>query len=242
MKTLTELEQQLNSHPLVTPRLKTLALAEQINPNFKNPHIVGGFLRNVALGLPPKDCDVIFQGNQLNQPGIAEAVLEAEAQLGVHYPEWEFENISATGLSGDFFEDSIGKHSYHTDYLTLMLMDAKGNLIVGDDKALIDLNDKRYELRLSGVEVWANHRGNGRSYASCLLGDLIRALYLCHDLQLTPSSHTNLLLLNFDTLFNQLDTADQDSRRKFWLKKTKNRQSFQIILDKYNIKSLTISS
>src|SRR5579859_3722412 len=121
MLTKERIQCKLNNSPLIKPRLETLRLAEEINPKFKNPHIVGGYMRNIVLGIAPNDCDVCFQGYMLNQPGILEAIREAEMRLGVEaYPEWECENISATGYSGDLYEDIVGKYSFHTDYLTMI--------------------------------------------------------------------------------------------------------------------------
>lgn len=239
MLTLETLERQLLDHPLVAPRLATLRKAEELNPDFRNPHIVGGFLRNIALNKQPNDCDVVFQGKELNQPGVSEAVREAEHQLGVYYPDWEFENVSATGLSGDFYADTIGIHSWHTDYLTLILMGNEGKVLLGDEKTLQDLDERIYDLRFSGVEVWVNHRRKGHGYASCLIGDLIRCLYLCKSLDLAPSLISDFLLHHFDAIFSELTLDDQENRRGFWHKKSKGDTSYQPMLDRYNIKTLT---
>lgn len=197
MLTIFELEHKLNTHPLVVPRLQTLKLAEEINPRFHKPHILGGFLRNIALDMEPNDCDVAFQGYQLNQPGITEVVREAEQRLGITpYPEWEFENVVATGISSDFFENTVGKNSNHTDFLTGLMMNIDGKLFVADDKTLSDLENRIYDFRFAGIEIWANHRGQGRSYASCIVGDLTRGLYLCGSLNLTPSAIVSFFILS----------------------------------------------
>jgi hypothetical protein len=239
MLTKQQLEDTLNSNPLIHQRLQTLKLAEQLNPKFESPHIVGGYLRNIALGAAPKDCDVVFQGYQREQPGILEAVREAESQLGITpYPEWEFENITATGFSDDFYENTIGKYSNHTDYLTLILMDSLGQLYIGDDRTLSDIETRTWDLRFAGVDIWVNHRAVGRSYASCLTGDLIRGLYLGQLLHLNFSGIATFLLNNFDLIFNKLELSDQEGRKAFWIKKTKGDSSFQPILDRFSITSL----
>ncbi|SRR5258708_15685850 len=240
MFTKEQLETNLNNHPLIKTRLETLRLAEEINTKFKNPHIVGGYLRNIILNTIPNDCDVSFQGYMFNQPGILEAVQEAEGKLGIdHYPDWEFENISATGYSGDLYEDLVGKYSFHTDYLTLVIMNSKGKLSIGEqEKTLYDFNHQIYDLRFKGVEMWAIHRGNGRSFASCLTGDLTRGLYLCHSLDLTPSPIVTFLWSNYDSIFNKLSPEDQKGRIVYWQKKTKGNPDYQKILDAFGITSL----
>ncbi len=243
MLTKHKLEQKLNTHPLIIPRLQTLKLATEINPKFHNPHILGGFLRNIALDMEPNDCDVAFQGYQLNQPGITEAVRSAEQKLCIEpYPEWEFENIMATGLSGDFFENTVGKHSNHTDFLTGLMMGVDGKLFISDDKTLTDIENRIYDFRFHGIEIWANHRGKGRSYSSCIVGDLTRGLYLCASLNLTPSSIATFLFGYYDKFFGDLDLNDQEARKSYWFKKTKYDKKYQLILDRFHIKSLTTST
>jgi hypothetical protein len=239
-----DLEKMLQKHPLVEPRLVTLQLAEKLNPKFKNPHIVGGFLRNIILDCKPNDCDVSFKGYELNQPGILEAVREAEKQLKIEpYPDWEFENISVTGYSGDFYKDLVGEHSNHTDYLTVISMDTNGTLHMGDEeKVLHDLTNRIYDLRFEGVEIWAKQRGNGRSYASCIAGDLTRGLYLSHTLKLTPSPIASFLMSNYDSIFSKLESEDQNARLAYWMKKTKGDPSYQEILDRFRITSLKQNS
>jgi len=239
MLTKDELEKRLNTHPLVVPRLKTLARAEKINPDFRGPCISGGFLRNVALGKEPNDCDVVFRGTQAEQPGIVEAVRQAEKELNIEpWPDWDFENVLATGQSKDFLENLIGKFANHTDYLTMLLMDTTGKLYLGDEKTLFDIENRIFDLRFSGIEIWANHRGKGRTYASCLMGDLIRAFYLCTYLDLTPSPIAAFLMSNFDHFFENTTKEDQESRKAFWQKKTKGDPKYQSILDKFGVKSL----
>ncbi len=244
MLTREQLEISLKNHPLIQPRVETLQVAEELNSEFRNPHIVGGYLRNIILGSIPNDCDVVFSGYMLNQPGILEAVQEAEVRLGIPaYPDWEFENISATGFSGDLYEDVVGKYSYHTDYLTMLIMDTDGNLHIGEEqKTLADFDKRVYDLRLAGVMLWANHRGGGRSFESCLTGDLIRGLYLSASLNLTVSENVAFLLAEFDKLFRGLEIPDQEARLAFWIKKTKEGPKYQPILDKFGINALkTIS-
>lgn len=239
MITKEELEKKLNANPLVVARLETLKEAEKINPDFKSPHIMGGFLRNIALDLEPNDCDVVFKGTRLNQEGITESVKEAERRLKIPpYPDWDFENILATGMSDDFYENAVGKLSNHTDYLTVLLMDVDGKLYLGEDKTLTDIENKVYDLRFSGIEIWAQHRGKGRSYLSCLVGDLTRGLYLCKSLNLTPSAIVTFLLGNYDHFFSQLSPDDQKGRMDYWLRKTKADPKFQEILTHYGISSL----
>jgi hypothetical protein len=240
MLTQDQLQKFLNTHPLVEPRLRTLALAAELNPDFKTPHIQGGYLRNIALDVEPNDCDVFFAGTQRNQPGVIEAVKKAEAILGLDYDKWEFENLTATGVSGDFLADSVGQHGPYTDHASTLIMSSDGELKIGGPETLNNLANRIYDLRLTGIEVWATHRGQGRSYASCILGDLIRALYLCHDLNLTPSPCTADFLNRFDSLFRNLEAADQQSRINFWLKKTKGDPSYRPTLSKFNITSLPI--
>lgn len=235
-----QMERELRNNPDVDQRTSTLKLAQEINPQFCDPHIVGGYLRNILLGCKPNDCDVVFKGTQLNQPGVLEAVQEAEAKLGIPpYLDWEFENITATGYSKDLYSDVLGRYSFHTDYLTMVLMDTNQILYIGEEeKTLTNYEQRIYDLHFQGIMMWVTHRAKGRSYQSCLVGDLIRCLYLCQGLNLTPSPVCELLVSNFDTLFQELNTEDQKSRLSFWLKKTKGNPAFNQILDKYAIYSL----
>lgn len=219
-----------------------MKLAEQLNPDFKNPNIIGGYLRNIILGATPKDCDVVFQGKELNQPGVLEAVQEAEQKLGViPYLDWEFENATATGVSDDFYDDIIGKYAHHTDYLTDLCIDTNGKVHIYKQKVLQDLETRTYDLRFAGVEIWVNHRNKGRSYTSCIIGDLTRALYLGRLMNLNFSMVVEFLLNNLDMLFNQLSSEDQERRKSFWMKKTKGDVFYQPILDRFSIKSFTTS-
>jgi|GEM_PF-5519764 hypothetical protein len=239
MLTKQRLQTQLLKDPQVQNRLTTLKLAEELNPRFHAPHIVGGYLRNIFLGYQPKDCDVVFQGYQLNQPGILECVREAELQLKLEpYPNWDFENVTATGVTPDFYDNTIGKYSHHTDYLTLMLMDSAGKVYLGDTKTLADLDTRTYDLRFAGVEIWATHRGKGRSYTNCLLGDLIRALYLGGCLGLKYSQIVSFLLSHFDSFYASLPSEAQKTRQAFWLSKTQGDPLYQPILDRFGIHSL----
>lgn len=240
MLTRQKVERKLKSHPWVKPRLATLALAQKINPKFKNPHIVGGYLRDTILGHKPHDCDVIFEGYQLNQPGTLEAVQKAEERLGIKpYPNWEFENISATGFSGNLHDDAVGKYSFHTDFLTMLIMDPKGKLSIGhEEKTLHDLEKRIYDLNFPGISMWANHRGAGRSYASCITGDLIRGLYLTQSLKLHPSEIVTFLWSHFDTIFSSLNKEDQQARINYWKRKTKGDPSYNSILKRFKITAL----
>ena len=236
MLTKKDLQTQLNNNPAIHNRLKTLKLAEKINPKFGSPHIVGGYLRNIYFGVEPKDCDVVFQGYMLNQPGILEAVREAECKLKIEpYPNWEFENATATGITKDFYENTLGKYSHMTDYVTLMSMNTAGKLHIGDDKTLSDLENRVYDLRFSGVEVWVNHRSKGKSYVSCLTGDLIRGLYLGQCLNLRHSEIAAFLTQYFDVFYKSLNKEDQQARQSFWMKKTNGDPLWQPILDKFGV-------
>ncbi|MEN9389857.1 MAG: hypothetical protein RLY61_941 [Candidatus Parcubacteria bacterium] len=240
---LTEkiLETNLNCNQLIIDRLKTLSLAAEINPDFKDPHIHGGYLRNIALGKDPKDCDVTFKGYTQNQPGILESVIEAEKRLGVKNENgWDFENAYATELSSDFYEIILGKFSHHTDYLTMLAMDTSGNLYTGGKKTISDLDRRVFDLRFEGVEIWASYRGKGRSYASCIVGDLTRGLYFGQLLGLNHSTTAAFLTQNFDHFFNSLESEDQKARINFWLKKTNGDTSYKPILDKFGVTVLPI--
>ncbi|OGC50327.1 hypothetical protein A2716_03905 [candidate division WWE3 bacterium RIFCSPHIGHO2_01_FULL_40_23] len=239
MLTKAQLQSNLNKNPMVLRRLRTLKLAEGINPKFRTPHIVGGYLRNILLGHEPKDCDVVFQGYQLNQPGILEAVREAERRLKIDsYPNWDFENVLATGVTNDFYENTIGRYSHHTDYLTLLLIDTSGTLYLGDNKTLSGLEGRTFDLRFPGVEIWVNHRAKGKSYVYCLIGDLIRGLYLGQLLNLKYSLIAEFLLSYFDVFFKSLSPEDQQTRQAFWMKKTGCDPKYQHILDRFGVKSL----
>ncbi len=241
MLTKKVLETKLNTNPLVKDRLRTLTLAEEINPKFKDPHILGGYLRNIALDAEPKDCDVSFKGFQPNQPGILEAVLEAEKILGIKNENgWDFENAYATELSNDFYEIILGKFSNHTDYLTMLAMDTKGTLYTGEEKTVSDIENRIFDLRFEGVEIWANYRGQGRSYASCITGDLTRGLYFGQLLNLEHSAIASFLTQNFDHIFNNLSLEDQKARINFWLKKTNGDEFYKPILDKFGVTVLPI--
>jgi hypothetical protein len=241
---LTEkiLETKLNSNPLIIDRLKTLKLAEEINPDFKDPHILGGYLRNIALDANPRDCDVSFKGYQPNQPGVLEAVLEAEKRLGIRNENgWDFENAYATNLSKDFYEIILGKYSNHTDYLTMLAMDTKGILYTGGEKTIHDIDNRVFDLRFEGVEIWANYRGQGRSYASCIIGDLTRGLYFGQLLDLQHSAIATLLTQNYNHIFNALNLDDQQARVNFWLNKTKGDVVYKPILDKFGVTVLPVN-
>lgn len=239
--TREEAELRLAAHPLIQPRLTTLRLAAQLNPDFGNPHIVGGYLRNILLGVAPRDCDVVFEGYMRNQPGVLEAVQEAEQSLGIEpFGDWEFENSKATGFSGDILADNIGKYAYHTDYLTRLMMNVNAELIVADPKTLEHIEERIYEIYLPGIEMWATHRGNGRSYASCIAGDLIRALYFVRSINVSLSSHVEFLLQHYDEIFSGLSSDDQASRIKFWRKKTNADPGYRPLLDTYGITVLPI--
>ena len=236
------LESKLNSNPLVVDRIRTLKLAEEINPKFKDPHILGGYLRNLALDCAPKDCDVAFRGYMKDQPGVLEAVLEAEKRLGIKNKNgWDLENAFASELSTDFYEIIIGKHSNHTDYLTMLGMDVSGKLYTGGEKTLFDIENRIFDLRFEGIEIWANYRGKGRSYASCITGDLIRGLYFGQLLRLEHSATASFLTQCFDHIFNMLEVDDQNARINFWLKKTNGSPFYKPILVKFGVTTLPIT-
>ena len=239
--TFEEAEGHLSAHTLVRPRLATLRKAAELNKDFRNPHIVGGYLRNILLGVAPRDCDVVFEGYMRNQPGVLEAVQEAEQLLGIEpFGDWEFENSTATGFSGDFIADNIGVYTYHTDYLTMLMMNAEGKLLIGQRETLQYIEQRLYEIYLPGVAMWAKHRGEGRSYASCISADLIRAIYLSRVLNVTLSPHVEFLLNHYDQIFKGLSADDQAGRIKFWRKKTGGKSEYQDVLDHYHITVLPI--
>ncbi len=112
------LEQKFRAHSQLEKRTAVLRVASELQPHFRNPHIVGGYLRDITLESQSADCDVVFSGNVQNQLGILEAVRESELRLGIKpLTGWEIENIGVTGPTGNLIDDTVGFHSNHTDYL-----------------------------------------------------------------------------------------------------------------------------
>ena len=50
MLTEQELILKFKQHPELQKRVGILKIASEINPDFKNPHIIGGYLRDLVLG------------------------------------------------------------------------------------------------------------------------------------------------------------------------------------------------
>ncbi|KKS71190.1 MAG: hypothetical protein UV41_C0004G0014 [Candidatus Daviesbacteria bacterium GW2011_GWA2_42_7] len=55
MLTEQELILKFKQHPELQKRVGILKIASEINPDFKNPHIIGGYLRDLVLGVSPRD-------------------------------------------------------------------------------------------------------------------------------------------------------------------------------------------
>jgi hypothetical protein len=228
---------KIQSNPDLQLKIRVLSLAEKMNPKFKNPHIQGGYLRDIVLDATPSDCDVVFDGYVKDQPGVLESVREAEKQLGVdHYPNWEFENFNASGVSGNFFDDTIGFYSNHTDYLTLMLCDAHGKVLYGSDKTLQCLHGRIYDIRYQGLMIWMGFRD--RSYFRSTAGLACRGMYLCHKLNLNVSDLARELFTHFDYNYEKLTAEEKESLVSYWNKKTKNLADVQTTLDKFGVKKL----
>lgn len=237
MLTKEVIESKFKQHPELQRRINTLQVASEINPDFKNPHIVGGYLRDVFLGVNPSDCDVFFEGYMKDQPGILEYIREAEDKLGYpNYPGWEFENTLATGVTDNLFDNTIGYYSNHTDHLTMMVYDGQGNLRIGSSQTLHDLETRTYDVRYQGILVWTMFRG--RSFYSVLAGVATRGMYLCHKLNLHPSPNSADLFKRFESHFEKLEDEDKQGKIQYWKKKTKNLPGAGVILEKYGIRSL----
>lgn len=238
MLTEQELVLKFKQHKELQQRAEILKVASQINPDFKNPNIAGGYLRDVALGESPSDCDVFFEGKMKDQPGIIECIRAAEDELGYpNYSDWEFENTLATGLTDNLFENTIGYYSNHTDHLTMMAYDCKGNLRIGSSQTLHDLETRTYDVRYKGMLIWATSRD--RTFYSILAGVATRGMYLCHKLGLHPSTASEDLFRRFEFHFQMLSDEDRQGRVNYWLKKTKNLTGTRAILEKYGIASLS---
>lgn len=230
-------ESKLKASAELQRRVEVLRVASKINSDFRNPNICGGFLRDTVLGEKPADCDVVFEGYTLNQPGILECVRDAESRLGYRQsPDWEFENALATGISRNIYEDVIGFYSNHTDYLTLLMYDADGKLRIGSRKTLDCLARRIYEIRYQGLLIWVSFRG--RSYFRALSGLACRGLYLCHRLGLSPSPDAESVFRHFNFHFENLTDDERTSLLDFWHKKTASLPAVGSILDQYQIKCL----
>lgn len=237
MLTKDAVKKILKNDPEVQKRVAILKLATKINPEFKNPTIIGGFLRDTILGMIPNDCDVVFDGYMKNQPEILECVREAEDKLGIsHYDDWEFENFNVDGVTGNIVEDCIGFYSLHTDYLTLLLYSSKGRLDIGSEKTLENLKSKTYEIRYSGLLVWGGLKE--RAYFRELTGVGCRGLYLCHKLGLNVHPSAEELFKYFDINFSKLNEKDRVGLLRYWERKTKNLAGIREIVEKYEIKNL----
>jgi hypothetical protein len=231
------LEKIFENNKDLQKRIEILKLASNLNPGFKQPHIVGGFLRDLVLDNKPSDCDVIFEGNIKNQPGILECVIEAAKTLGYEpYNDWEFENFKTWDLSDNIIEDSIGFYSNHTDYLSQITYDTEKRVSIGSDRVLYCLENRLYDVRYDGILVWVGFRG--RSYFRSLAGLCVRGLYLCHKLNLSTSEASTKLFKKFDELYEKLTNKEQEDVLEQWKRKTINLSNLEVTLSKYEIKKL----
>ncbi|OGE34262.1 hypothetical protein A3A14_04390 [Candidatus Daviesbacteria bacterium RIFCSPLOWO2_01_FULL_43_38] len=238
MLTEQELILKFKQHPELQKRVGILKIASEINPDFKNPHIIGGYLRDLVLGVSPSDCDVFFEGHIKYQPGIKECIRAAEDELKItHYHDWEFENTLVTGVTDNLLENTIGYYSNHTDHLTMMAYDGHGNLRIGSSRTLHDLETRTYDVRYQGMLIWTIFRD--RTFYSVLAGVATRGLYLCHKLGLNPSAASEELFRRFEFHFERLEDKDKQARIRYWNKKTKNLKGVEAILEKYDVKSLS---
>lgn len=225
----------LSSNLELANRVKILDLATKLNPNFKNPNITGGYIRDILLGILPADCDVVFEGVSKNQPGVLETIFQASDQLDLpRYQNWEFENVKAVGTTGNLYEDTIGFFSNHTDPTTMFLYDQKGNLQYGHPDSLKNIFKKIYEIRFQGLLVWMTDRGE-RSYFRVLAGIATRGLYMCIKCGLKPTKESEEVFRKYDFLFNKLTSQEKESILNYWNKKTKNLTKRKVLLKKYRI-------
>lgn len=232
-----DISKKISEHKDLQEKLSVLALAEKINPKFKNPNICGGYLRDIILEKVPSDCDVVFDGYMKNQPDILECVREAEKQLEIEpYSGWEFENFNASGVTGDAFDDTIGFYSNHTDYLTLILCDTDSNVRIGSTNTIKCFNERLYDIRYQGLMVWMGFRE--RTYYRSLAGLACRGIYLCRKLKLNVSESAQSLFEHFDFNYEKLTDAEKVSLLGYWKKKTKNLEDIQDTLNKFNVKNL----
>lgn len=232
-----EITNKIKNHGDLQQKIKILALAEKINPKFKNPNICGGYLRDIVLEKEPSDCDVVFDGYMRNQPDILECVREAEKQLSIEpYNNWEFENYNASGVTGDIFDDTIGFYSNHTDYLTLILCDTAGHIRFGSANTIRCFNESLYDVRYQGLMVWMGFRE--RTYYRSLAGLACRGIYLSHKLNLNVSESAKSLFEHFDFNYEKLTEDEKTSLLGYWKKKTKNLENIQNTLNKFNVKNL----
>lgn len=225
----------LSSSQELASRIKILNLATKLNSDFKNPNITGGYIRDTLLGIPPSDCDVVFEGVSKNQPGVLETIFQASDQLNLpRYQNWEFENVKAVGTTGNLYEDTIGFFSNHTDPTTMFLYDQKGNLRYGHPDCLNNIFKKIYDIRFQGLLIWMTNRGE-RSYFRVLTGIATRGLYICLKCGLKPTKETKEVFKNYDFLFDKLTSQEKESVLSYWNKKTINLSSRKILLKKYKI-------
>lgn len=237
MLTKEVIELKFKQHPELQKRINTLKVASEINPDFKNPNISGGYLRDIILDVKPCDCDVFFEGYTKEQSCIVECIQAAEKQLGYsHYPDWEFDNTLATGATNDLFENTIGFYSNHTDYLSLMLYDSQGNLRIGLPQTLHDLETRTYDVRYQGVLIWTMFRD--RTFDWEMAGVATRGLYLCHKLGLHPSAAAEDLFRRFEFHFRKMNDEDKKGLVGYWMNKTKGLKGIKSILNKYGVESL----
>jgi hypothetical protein len=224
------------SNEIVQQRTAVMRKAGEINPDFKNAYIHGGMLRDVLLREHPRDCDVVFEGSSMNQPGIFESLQEAEVQLGMdHLPGWELENTFAHGPSKSIVENTIGLYSNHTDFLTLFMYN-HNEFHIGDSKTLSHIETKTYDPRFVGEMTWVGLRG--RTYFDVLAGASLRGLYLISRLGLNPSEDAEKLFRLTDENFSHLTPEQQERRRDYWIKKTEGVTGANQILEQYGVTCL----
>jgi hypothetical protein len=237
MSRLELLQHKLISNSELKKRREVLWIASLINEDFKNPNICGGFLRDIFLDEEPSDCDVVFEGIQLNQPGIVECVRDAENSLGyLHFDDWEFSNAKAEGVSGDLFDDTIGFFSHHTDYLTLLLYDTDGQLRIGSGKTPEHLATRTYDVRHQGFAIWMGFRRRG--YFNTVARVATRGLYLCYRLNLNPTDSAKELFRKFEFHFSKLNLGERKSLMAYWNKKTVNLEGIGDFTSQFGVKSL----
>ncbi|MCX6784297.1 MAG: hypothetical protein NT141_04540 [candidate division WWE3 bacterium] len=224
----------LNGDKGLQDRLSVLRLASSINPLFSNPAIAGGFIRDTLLGFLPADCDVIFNGYCRNQPGISECVVKAESQLKLGpFSDWEFENVTATGVSGNMQQDVVGVYSNYTDWLTMAMCVAESGEAFFGAKTLDHISNRSYDIRFQGIAVWMGFRQ--RTYWRALGGVASRGMYLCHKLKLTPTTESMAVFLKYDEILSHLDSAERDGLLKWFSYKVRNLPDFGDTLRRFGV-------
>ncbi len=230
-------QQLLITDPEVQARVAVLKVATELNKDFHNPNITGGFLRDKLLGFEPRDCDVVFEGYQRDQPGILEAIYDAENYLGLpHSDNWECENKKATGISGHLEEDVIGFHSNHTDYLSTLMLSSDGELKIGSQRTIECIENGIYDIRHQGLMIWMAQAG--RTYYRVYAGVACRGMYLCQRLGLTASAGAIEVFKRLDEFAERLTDLERESLLKFWKKKTIGIENAEEILERFGIQSL----